>query len=311
MDDIRPLLSTIDEDRLQRSIFHLAADPLPYRKLNYTLPGHAQNTLYEADAWITKQLQGWGYAVEREAVPVQAFGFDPAKPKRHSYTRPAPAAPSYEAYNLFAGKTGRDHPEEIILLLAHKDSQSWVDSPGAYDNAVGVAAVLELARVLAGHPSRRSIRFLFCNEEHYPWTSVTAAQRARQRGDNLNAIFNLDSLGGKSDEAIAAQAKTNVTLHTAPEGERLARLMAEMNETFVIGLQQSSYRRARPGDDDGSFIQAGYTTAVANIGSYPYADVQYHLEGDVPERVDVPNVRMAAQATLAAVLHLDQTGAAR
>ena len=63
-----------------------------------------------------------------------------------------------------------------------------------------------------------------------------------------------------------------------------------------------------PGDDDGSFINAGYNGAVVNLGSFPYADAEYHLEGDAPERVDIVNVRMAAQASLAAVLRLDQGG---
>lgn len=305
MDAIREQLTQISAERLREHVFYLAKAPLPFRKLNYSVPGHEQNTLYEADAWIAEQLRASGYAVEREGVAVQAFGFDAAKPKQHAYARPAPDASWYIAYNLYAKKLGRQRPEEIILLLAHKDSQSWVDSPGAYDNTVGTVAVLELARVLADYPSGRSIWFLFCNEEHTPWTSVVAAERARQRGDNLVATFNLDSLGGKSDEEIAAGHKTNVTAYTTPEGQRLAELMAAVNDDYGIGLLQQARQRPRPGDDDGSFVKAGYLAAVANIGSFPYADAEYHREGDVPERVDIANVRMATQATLAAVLRLD------
>ena len=82
--------------------------------------------------------------------------------------------------------------------------------------------------------------------------------------------------------------------------------MSEVNDTYAIGLRQSCAQRSRPGDDDGSFVNAGYGQAIANLGSWPYADAAYHLEEDVPERVDVVNVRMAAQAVLAAVLTLDQ-----
>lgn len=188
-----------------------------------------------------------------------------------------------------------------------KTKQSWVDSPGAYDNGAGTAAVLEIARVLAPYESERTIGFLFCNEEHTPWTSVTAAQGHRKRGDNLVAVFNVDSVGGKPDEEIAAGHKTNVTLYTEPEGKVLADLMASVNESYAIGLRQSCHQRPHPGDDDGSFIRVGYARAVANLGSWPYADAGYHLESDVPERVDVENVQMAAQATLAAVLTLDRS----
>jgi Zn-dependent M28 family amino/carboxypeptidase len=164
---------------------------------------------------------------------------------------------------------------------------------------------LQLARVLAGYDSERSLWFLFCNEEHFPWTSIAAATRAREQGVNFRAVFNLDSLGGKAEEDVAAGHRTNVTAYTTPEGRQLAELMAEVNERYVIGLQQSAQQRQHPGDDDGSFIKAGYPAAVANLGSFPYVDEQYHLEGDIPERVDIENLRMAAQATLAAVLTLD------
>jgi Peptidase family M28 len=306
MDTVRALLRQVDEGRLEHFLFSLAKDPLPFRKLNFTLPGHAQNTLYEADAWIDARLRDWGYPVEREGCSVQAFGHDPTRPLRHRYAPPPPDAPVYTAYNLYAKKQGRRLPAEILLVLAHKDSQSWVDSPGAYDNGAGTAAVLEMARVLAPYPSERSIWFLFCNEEHTPWTSVTAAEHCRRRGDRLAAIFNVDSVGGKPDAEIAAGRKTNVTLYTTPAGRPFADLMAEVNETYRIGLHQTCHQRQQPGDDDGSFVKAGYGHAIANLGSWPYADAAYHLEEDVPERVDIINVRMAAQAVLAAVLTLDQ-----
>jgi peptidase M28-like protein len=305
VDTIPALLAQIAEERLHRSVSYLAKDPLPYRKLNFTVPDHTRNTLYEADAWIETQLREWGYPVEREACDVRAFGYDAAKPPRHRYAPPSPDAPLLTAYNLYAKKVGRRVPGEIIMVLAHKDSQSWVDSPGAYDNGAGTAAVLEIARVLAPYPPERSIWFLFCNEEHTPWTSVKAAENCRRRGDDLIAVINVDSVGGKSDEEIAAGRKTNATLYTTPEGRPLAELMTEVNERYGIGLRQSCHQRDRPGDDDGSFVKAGYGRAIANIGSWPYADAGYHLASDTAERVDIVNVRMAAQATLAAICTLD------
>jgi hypothetical protein len=308
-DPIPALIQRVDQQRLKDHLFYLAKDPLPYRKLNYTLPGHAQSTLEEADDFLQAQWEAWGYRVEKEGVAVQAFGCDTSKPKAHQYAPPPPDAPWYTAYNLYAKKVGVVVPEEIIVLIAHKDSQSWVDSPGAYDNAVGTVGVLEIARILADYESQRSLWFVFCNEEHTPWTSVTAAQNARSRGDPLIAVFNLDGLGGKSQEDVDAGRQTSTTLYTTPEGQRLADLMAEVNETYGIGLIQQSYQRQSPGDDDGSFINAGYPAAVANIGSYPYADPHYHLETDLPEGVDLPNVRLAVQASLAAAVRVDRHGA--
>jgi hypothetical protein len=45
-------------------------------------------------------------------------------------------------------------------------------------------------------------------------------------------------------------------------------------------------KRQNPGDDDGSFVNAGYLRTILNISSYPYADAHYHLETDVADRVD-------------------------
>jgi hypothetical protein len=303
---IRRLIGNVSSERMAKHVFYLARDPLPYRKLNLTLPGHEKNTLYEADDYLAGQLEAWGYHVEREGVQVQAFRRDTTKPKHAQYSSPKPEDPWYTAYNLYAEKKGRSHPEKIIVVLAHKDSQSWIDSPGANDNAVGTAGVLEMARVLAAYPSESTIRFLWCNEEHTPWTSKTAAQKAKARGDDIVAVFNLDGIGAKPAEQMAAGKKTNVTAYTRPEGKRLAELMAEVNARYSIGLEQRTVERSQPGDDDGSFVLAGYPAAVINIGSWPYGDPNYHAEGDIPEKSDVQNAARTVQATLAAVATLDQ-----
>lgn len=302
---VRRLIGAVEPERISKHVFYLAKDPLPYRKLNLTLPGHEKNTLYEADDYLAGALESWGYRVEREGVQVQAFRRDTSKPKSEQYSAPKPEDPWYTAYNLYAEKKGRSHPDKIVVVVAHKDSQSWIDSPGANDNAIGTAGALEMARVLADYRSESTIRFLLCNEEHIPWTSKTAAQKAKARGDDIVAVFNLDGIGVKTAAETAAGMKTNVTAYTKPEGKRLAELMGEVNARYSIGLEQRMVERTRPGDDDGSFVLAGYPAAVVNIGSWPYGDPEYHAEGDVPQRCDVKNAAMAVKATLAAVVTLD------
>lgn len=303
---IRRVIRSVDADRISKHVFYLAKNPLPYRKLNFTLPGHEKNTLYEADDYLARDLESSGYHVDREAVRVQAFRRDIRKPKREQYSKPMPEDPWYTAYNLYAAKKGRLREKEIIVVLAHKDSQSWIDSPGANDNAIGTSGVLETARVLADYSPERTIRFLLCNEEHVPWTSVTAAQKARDRGDKIVAVLNLDGIGAKTAEDRAAGKQANVTAFTEPAGERLAELMKAVNIRFGIGLEQRTVKRTEPGDDDGSFVKAGFPAAVINIGSWPYGDPNYHAEGDVPELCDVQNAARTVQAVVAAVLALDR-----
>jgi hypothetical protein len=289
-------------------LFYLSRDPLPFRTLNRTLPGHGRSTLEEADDFIAAQLASCGYAVTRDPVRVQAFRRDSAKPMPHQFVRPEPHDPWYTAHNLWARKTGAVLPQEIVLLVAHKDSQSWIESPGAHDNAVGTVAVLEIARLLRPWACRRSVWFLFCNEEHVPWTSEVAARSMVEAGLEVVAVLNLDGLSGKSARDAQAGRKTNVTRFVTAEGERLADTMAELNLRYALGLEQSKVRSKHPDDDDGSFVKAGFPAAVLNIGSFPYADANYHGEGDRPEQVDLDNLVMSVRLSLAFVLHMDVLG---
>ncbi len=306
-ESIAELIGQVSESELRDSVFYLSDDPLPFRKANYTRPGQTRSTLDEADDFIEGKLRDWGYRVHRDAHQAQAFRCDETKPRHHWYSEPPPDDPWYTISNVHGRKSGARQPDEIICIVAHKDSPSWIDSPGAHDNAVGTAGTLEIARVLAAYPMQRSLWLLFCNEEHTPWTSIAAARAAKARGDNLIAVINLDALGGRSKADRDAGRQTNVTLYTTPEGEPFTRLMASVNETYRIGLEQSAYLRQRPGDDDGSFINAGYPMAIGNFGSYPYADPNYHEPGDTAESVDVANLRMTVQLTLAAILTLDSS----
>lgn len=308
MNPVPELLQQVNKKTLREHLYYLSQDPLPSRKLNHVLPGHARSTLHEADDFIADRLACWGYPVEREPVQVQALRLDPTKPMPHQFSRPDPSDPWYTACNLYARKPGSVLPQEILVLVAHKDSQSWTESPGAYDNAVGTVASLEIARVLQNWAGRRSVWFLFCNEEHVPWTSEVAARNMVEAGLEVVAVLNLDGLAGKSAANAQSGRKTNTTRYTTPEGERLADLMAELNQRYELGLEQSKYRCEHPNDDDGSFVKAGFPAAVLNIGSFPYADPNYHAAGDVPEKVDLDNLLLAVQLSLAFVLHMDVWG---
>ena len=221
---IQDILERVSGERIRRDLFHLCRAPLPFRKVNHTRPGQSVSSLAEADDFIQGQLESAGYEVTSTTHRVQAFRCHSTKPLHHWYSKPAPDDPWYDAANLEATRTGHECPEEIVQLIAHKDSMSWIGSPGAHDNAVGTVANVELARILAGLRTKRTIRFLFCNEEHTPWTSRFAAEAAAARGDDIIAVLNVDSLDGKSDEDMAAGKLTHVVGYSTEEGRPLARL---------------------------------------------------------------------------------------
>ena len=301
----KSLSGKIDQDRMKQGLYHLSQD-LPRRVLNWTIPGHMLSTLEEADSWITGQLTDYGYKPVMDETKVRAFGRDLTKPLAHQYAKPPDDAPWYTAHNIIAERRGKKHPDNLIIVIAHKDSQSWIASPGAADNAIGTCGALELAITLNRFKPDHTIRFIFCNEEHTPWTSITAAENIRATGLDVIALINLDGIGVKSPQQ--AGNLTNVTRYTTPEGEQLANLMGKLNTRHRFGLEQSKYRSEGPGDDDGSFIKAGFPWSVLNIGSMPYGDPNYHTESDTPDKVDVKNAELTVKLTLAAILYIDTFG---
>lgn len=105
---------------------------------------------------------------------------------------------------------GHVRPEEQVLIGAHWDTtsypESWQDSsaraPGAVDNASGVAALLELARVLADQPLERSVEIVFVAAEEL---GMFGSRRVRdywhsENGpDSLVCYINVDMLGYDGD----------------------------------------------------------------------------------------------------------------
>jgi hypothetical protein len=300
------LSQKVVQDRLIKGVYYISEYPLSRRVLNWSRPGQTISSLKEADNWIISQLENSGYRPELDSTRVRAFGRDRSKPISQQYATPPQNAPFYTANNIIATKQGREKPDELIIIIAHKDSQSWIESPGANDNAIGTCGALELAAVLKKYKPNHTIQFIFCNEEHTPWTSVTAANNIKTSGKDVLALINMDGIGVKP--LSQSGQLTNVTRYTTPEGERLADMMAMLNTKYLIGLQQSKYLSKQPGDDDGSFVKAGFPWSVLNIGSMPYGDPNYHTENDKANLVDYKNAAVTVKLTLAAVLWLDQNG---
>ena len=304
---IRDALQKVSVDRIRRDLFCLCRNPLPFRKVNYTRPGQSINSLAEADAYIRGQLEPAGYRVTTTQHKVQAFRCDKTKmPKNQWFSPPQPNDPWYDAANLEATRLGRAHPEEIIQLISHKDSMSWIESPGAHDNGTGTVTNLEMARVLATCDLKRSVRILFCNEEHWPWTSRIAADAAAARGDRIIAVLNQDGLDSKPEADMLAGKMILGIGYSTDEGKPLAEFIAACAARCNIALDVRTAFKPHVNDDDGMYIKAGFRTTVMNGGG---GDPEYHLPGDIPERVSLENVFRCTQVLLAAVLEIAEGGA--
>ena len=140
--------------------------------------GNCPEGLARAEKYLLGAFQGLGYEVTR-----QEFLAD--------------GVPCANIEALPSGFVGFDTPH--IIIGAHYDSAPG--TPGADDNASAVAILLELARLLAGKPCAKSLRFVaYTNEEppHFcsaTMGSVVHAKACRKRGDHISGMICLESLG--------------------------------------------------------------------------------------------------------------------
>jgi Zn-dependent M28 family amino/carboxypeptidase len=75
------------------------------------------------------------------------------------------------------------------------------DAPGANDDGSGTSATLELARVIAPHPTDATLVFIaYAGEEQGLYGSEHIAQVAKDRGWNVQGVLNMDIVGSPVGE---------------------------------------------------------------------------------------------------------------
>jgi len=195
--------------------------------------------------------------------------------------------------------------ESEIVVGAHYDSYSpnLGIAPGADDNASGVAAVIEIARVLStiGYTSASTIRFIsFTGEEQGLWGSSAYAQKAKDAGRHIRAMLNFDMIGYRD----VAQGDMDVYLvwYLGAEAESLATLATTVIRRYTT-LNPVLYTNSRARSDSWSFATSGYS-AVFWLGNdaYPF----YHTPYDLLQYLDVAYAAEIARSALALLLTLDK-----
>ncbi len=98
------------------------------------------------------------------------------------------------SYNIVAELPGTDPDGRIIYAGGHHDTQAGV--PGADDNAVGCAVIMELARMLSAKPHKRTIRFIsFGTEEQLSRGSAAYVTAHKDEIAKGGFICNFDECG--------------------------------------------------------------------------------------------------------------------
>jgi Zn-dependent M28 family amino/carboxypeptidase len=226
--------------------------------------------------------------------------------------------------NLEARVTGRTLPDEIVVIGAHYDSVAG--SPGANDNATGVAAMLEIARLLTSKHPARSVRFVaFVNEESpFFFTrdmgSRRYASRARAQGENIVAMLSLETIGYYDDKK-GSQRYPFVFRFFYPDVGNFIGFVGNLASRALVQQCIASFRSHTPFPSEGiaapwwipgvswsdhsSFWREGYP-AIMVTDTAPFRYPHYHAETDTPEQIDF--ARLARVVAGLARLTLDVAG---
>jgi hypothetical protein len=251
----------------------------------------------ERNVWKPQQLEAAAAYIEAELTK---SGY---VPQRQTFQAEGQAVHNIEATLGGASKTAGD---EIIVVGAHYDSVRG--APGANDNGTGVAATLELARLLkAADPKpARTLRFvLFVNEEppffHSPLMgSVVYAKRCAERKEKIVGMLSLETIGFFSDEAGSQQYPPPFDKHFPSTGNFIAFVGDTTAKDLVIRCVGSFRSHAKfpsqgvavsdaiPGigwSDHWSFTKEKYP-ALMVTDTAPFRYKQYHTAQDTPDRVN-------------------------
>ncbi|MEK9136555.1 MAG: M20/M25/M40 family metallo-hydrolase, partial [Bacteroidota bacterium] len=135
-----------------------------------------------------KALQSAAEFIEQEFVSCGV------KVRSESY--PARGGP---VCNLAVEQHGAEPHLPCIVIGAHYDTV--LGTPGADDNASGVAGLIELARLLASYSNRRTIHFIAFPHEEPPYFytsqmgSRVYAEQLKQKSIRVQLMFSLEMIG--------------------------------------------------------------------------------------------------------------------
>jgi hypothetical protein len=206
--------------------------------------------------------------------------------------------------NIEVEVPGGNRSAEIIIVGAHYDS--LVGAVGANDNGSGVAAVLELARLMKNTQPARTLRFVaFVNEEAPLYRtdemgSLVYARRSRKRQENVVAMLSLETIGYYSDRPGSQRYPFPLSFFYPSTGNFIA-FVSNLSSRGLLHEAIASFRRQAafpsegvaapaiiPGvdwSDHWSFWQEGYP-ALMITDTAPYRYPHYHTAEDTPDKVN-------------------------
>jgi hypothetical protein len=229
--------------------------------------------------------------MKRYGLEVESIPFESPPPMFASVDA---AAPRFVSRNICGTLRGIGPSNAECIILAHFDSV-YPNVPGANDNASGVAAVLEVARICSRYKFTYTIRFLAVGAEEIGLVgSHHYAQDAKAKGRNIVVVVNGDMLG----YPIVGDVK-RLYLSAGSNCPALMDSALAYNRRYNLNFLIDGQIGGIGGSDHESFIAAGFPAVDICEGTafeiWDGMDPYYHSPLDTSDKLDADLLRHCAQ----------------
>ncbi|KAF8584957.1 peptidase M28 [Ramaria rubella] len=330
--ELQEIMSQIDPVRIQAIIEKLVSFGTRHTSSSQTDPVRG---IGAARDWIAAQMRTFAAASDGHmTITVPSYVQVPAN------NIPNDTVIS----NIVATLQGSSDPNRVYVISGHYDSRvtnvlnSVDDSPGADDDASGVAVSMELARIMATHrPAATIVLAAVAGEEQGLYGSTFMAQQYLEAGADIQGMFTNDIIGSpKADNgfvdpnSIRLYAQGIPTSDTAAQAAELSSIGGENDSparelgrfTAEVGTNSATnmsvrvvYRADRflRGGDHEPFLDRGFP---ANRFTEPHENFAHQHQdvrvqdgmqfGDLTEFCDFEFIARAGRVNAAAIWSLAQ-----
>lgn len=209
--------------------------------------------------------------------------------------------------NVIAEQSGEKEGEAArpLLLIAHYDSlgernlkgisNPQIPAYGANDNGVGLAGLMEVARLLSSYRFKQPVRYIAFGAEEQGMLGSQHYASNHLKATSLTAVINIDSFGynpGADDWVVLTYDHNSGAIKDA---------LVAYEKKYNLGLrlevrQGEAFFRS----DDYYFSELGYNS-VALTDSFALQSPNNHTQNDTLQNVNFKTARKVVQLALAAL----------
>jgi Zn-dependent M28 family amino/carboxypeptidase len=193
----------------------------------------------------------------------------------------------------------------LLVIGAHYDTDG--DTPGADDNASGVAGVLELAKMLGAHPPPRPVELVAYSLEELPYfrtESMGSFQHARSlvdSGREVRLMIALEMIGYFRDTPGSQSLPLRALSPLYPDRGDFIALVGRFGDFGAMRRVKALFRGATDlplesingplsvtgidSSDHASYWHFGFPALMVTDTSF-FRNPNYHAAGDTPETLD-------------------------